>query len=219
MKKKSPRTLPGLHLGALLLGLALLAGCEQAPRFEPLPQGATVLALGDSITHGTGAPPGADYPGRLAHTSGWQVINAGVPGDTSAAARDRLAALLAQHQPDLAIVELGGNDFLRRHNESVTREALGEIIARLREGGMPVVLVAVPRLSLLRASTGTLADHPLYEDLAANSDDILLVPDLLSEILSQDHLRADEIHPNAAGYRALAEGLAEALRAAGLLAP
>lgn len=219
MKTNSPRSLPWQRLGVLLLGFALLAGCEEAPHFEPLPGGATVLALGDSITHGTGAPPGADYPGHLADASGWQVINAGVPGDTSAAARDRLAALLAQYQPDLAIVELGGNDFLRRHKESVTREALGEIIARLREEGMPVVLVAVPRLSLLRASTGTLADHPLYEDLAADSDGVLLVPDLLSEILSQDHLRADEIHPNAAGYRALADGLLERLRQAGMLAP
>src|SRR5210317_677540 len=88
----------------VFLTLAWLAGCDSAPRYQPLPPDSVVLALGDSITYGTGAGSGQDYPRLLAGLSEWRVINAGVPGDTAQQARTRLPALLAEHRPELVIV-------------------------------------------------------------------------------------------------------------------
>ena len=70
------------HFWLFLLAL-LLAGCGP-DKFPPLPKGASVLVLGDSLSYGIGAAKGEDFPALLAARTGWQVINAGVPGDTTA---------------------------------------------------------------------------------------------------------------------------------------
>ena len=204
----------GLCLLACLLLLA--PGCGNETRLPPLQPGAVVLAFGDSITAGLGAGPGEDFPARLAAATGWQVVNAGVSGDTAREARERLAPLLAKWQPDLVIVELGGNDFLRQTPAARVGGYLREIVREGQASGASVALVAVPRLSLLRASVGALSDSPVYADIAAE-EGVILIPDVLADILSDAGLRADEIHPNAAGYRQLAEGIREELAARGLL--
>ena len=77
-----------------------LAGCgRRAIKAQPVPAGASVLALGDSLTFGTGATPDTAYPAVLATLTGWAVVNAGVPGDTAAQAVARLPALLQEHKP------------------------------------------------------------------------------------------------------------------------
>ena len=205
---------PGLCLLACLLLLA--PGCGNETRLPPLQPGAVVLAFGDSITAGLGAGPGEDFPARLAAATGWQVVNAGVSGDTAREARERLAPLLAKWQPDLVIVELGGNDFLRQTPAARVGGYLREIVRDAQAAGAGVALVAVPRLSLLRASVGALSDSPIYAEIAAE-EGVILIPDVLADILSDAGLRADEIHPNTAGYRQLAEGIREALAARGLL--
>ncbi len=204
----------GLCLLAFLLLLA--PGCGKETRLPPLQPGAVVLAFGDSITAGLGAGPGEDFPARLAAATGWQVVNAGVSGDTAREARERLAPLLAKWQPDLVIVELGGNDFLRQTPAARVGGYLRKIVRDAQASGASVALVAVPRLSLLRASVGALSDSPVYADIAAE-EGVILIPDVLADILSDAGLRADEIHPNAAGYRQLAEGIREELAARGLL--
>lgn len=205
------------RLLALLLSAALLlvAGCGRTPDLPTLPAGAVVLALGDSITHGTGAGRGDSYPTLLGRATGWEVINAGIPGDTAQAARQRIGPLLAQHRPDLVIVELGGNDFLRRRDPAEVRADLDAILSRIAAAGVPAVLVAVPQFSVLRATVGALNDAPIYRELA-DEQNLLLIPDLLAGILSREEWRADPVHPNAAGYRALAAGIHEALQEAGV---
>lgn len=200
----------------LLALLVFAAGCGEESRYAPLPPGSVVLAFGDSVTWGTGANRGEDFPSLLAAHSGWQVVNAGVPGDTAAAARERIGGLLRQHDPVLVIVELGGNDFLRKRADDQVAADLREILQAVQGHGAIPVLVAVPRLSLLRASVGALRDAPLYARLA-EEEGVLLVPDVFSHVLSRDSLRADTIHPNKAGYEVFAEELAAALRRAGLL--
>ena len=80
-------------LGLLLL--VSLAGCGRKQRGVEVPPGATVLALGDSLTFGTGATPESAYPAVLATLSGWQVVNAGVPGDKGQAAGETLSRIAA----------------------------------------------------------------------------------------------------------------------------
>ena len=200
----------------LLAGGAVLAGCgkRQPAALQALPAGSVVLALGDSITHGTGAAPEASYPVQLAQLTGWNVINAGVPGDTSAQALARLPALLAEHQPALVIVSLGGNDFLRRLPEADTAAHLRRTVTVAREAGAQVLLVAVPRPTLAAAVGAGLSDHPLYEKLAAELS-LPLHAGGWAHVLGDEKFKSDQIHANAAGYRAFAEGLVTTLRATG----
>jgi acyl-CoA thioesterase-1 len=207
---------PRLRLLMLLVLSLLLTACgDSPPRYQPLAQGSVVLAFGDSVTHGTGAGKGEDFPSLLSKSTGWKVVNAGVPGDTASEARGRIAGSLQKHEPDLVIVELGGNDFLRRQSASQVKEHLREIITAVRRSGAVPVLVAVPEFSVFGASVGSLSDSPIYEELAED-ERILLIDDIFSEVLSDEGLRADLIHPNASGYRQMARGIAEALTDAGL---
>jgi acyl-CoA thioesterase I len=205
--------------GTLLAWAMLGAACgrkKAVATSSAVPQGATVLALGDSITHGTGAAPAAAYPAQLAALTGWQVVNGGVPGDTAAQALERLPALLTEHKPALVIVSLGGNDFLRRLNEADTEASIRHALVLVREAGAQALLVAVPRPSLAAAVGAGLSDHPLYEKLA----DELKLPlhaGGWARVLGDDKLKADQIHANASGYRVFAEGLRDSLRASGLL--
>ena len=220
MSRKAPDLLNGSpmrwrHLLLLLAG-ALLAGCQPSPRLAALPAGSPVLAFGNSITFGTGAGPGEDYPRQLATRSGWRIHNAGIPGDTAESARERISRTLQATQPALVIVELGGNDFLRRRPEAAVKEDLRAIVGTIRQSGAQVVLLAVPRLSLIGAVTGKLPDARIYAELASE-EKLPLVEGVLATILADANLKADPIHPNAEGYRKMATGVAEQLSRLGLL--
>ena len=203
---------------ALLLSALLLTACgrRKATQALALPAGSIALALGDSITHGTGAAPEAAYPAQLARLSAWSVINGGVPGDTSAQALARLPALLSEHRPALVIVSLGGNDFLRRLPEADTEANLRRCATLSRDADAQVVLVAVPRPTLAAAIGAGLSDHPLYERVATDLA-LPLHAGGWARVLGDEKLRSDQIHANAEGYRVFAESLVTTLRAAGLL--
>jgi acyl-CoA thioesterase-1 len=202
---------------ALLVAAALaLGGCKRRePRLPTIAAGATVLALGDSITFGTGAAPEASYPTVLATLSGWNVVNGGVPGDTSVQALARLPALLDEHKPALVLVSIGGNDLLRRLSDADVRANVERIVAAVRAAGAQPVLVGVPRPTLLGAASGSLADHPLYAEIAEQQR-VPLLAGAWSKVLGDERLKSDQIHANAAGYRAFAEALHARLRELGV---
>ena len=202
-----------------LLAAVALAACSRSagPQGSPVPAGATVLALGDSITAGTGAEPAQSYPALLAALTGWNVVNGGVPGDTSAQAFARLPMLLAEHRPALVIVSIGGNDFLRRIAADETETYLRRMVAMVRETNAQLLLVAVPQPSVSAAVGLALSDHPMYARLAEELH-LPLHAQGWSRVLGDETLKSDTIHANAAGYRAFAEGLVQTLRSAKLFA-
>jgi lysophospholipase L1-like esterase len=211
----SPDTIPRRAVLAAA-GVLLLSCSRERPRGALVPGGATVLALGDSLTFGTGAQPQEAWTALLQQASGWVVVNAGVPGDTSAQALARLPQLLQEHRPQLVVVSIGGNDFLRRLPESETRDNVRRICEQARAAGAQVLLVAVPRLSLIAAAAGSLTDHGLYAQVADELG-IVLQRQGWAEVLSDETLRADAVHANALGYAQFARSLAATARAAGLL--
>jgi acyl-CoA hydrolase len=199
-----------------LLGAALLAGCgRDLPRLAALPAESVVLAFGDSVTYGTGASEGEDWPSLLVDLTGWDIVNAGIPGDTALAGQHRLPALLEEYSPALVVVEIGGNDFLRRRAQVEVKEDLRRIVRMARDSGAQVALVGVPELSLLSAVAGRPSDAPIYAELA-EEEGVPLVPDVFSDILGRPELCADRIHPNAAGYERMAAGIHARLRELGL---
>jgi acyl-CoA hydrolase len=200
----------------LALAAAPLAACgRKAARYAAIPAGSTVLALGDSLTFGTGAAGGSDYPTRLAELTGWKVVNAGVPGNTSAQARERLSPLLGEHSPRLVLLSIGGNDFLRQVPEGETRADLAAMLDEIRAAGAQPVLIAVPKPALIAALLGSLDDHPLYEALAQERR-LPLHAAGWAKVLSDPALKADRIHANAAGYERFARDLHGFLREAGI---
>jgi acyl-CoA thioesterase I len=175
-----------------------------------------VLALGDSITFGTGAPPAQSYPATLASLTAWNVVNAGVPGDVSAQALDRLPALLQEHKPALVLLGIGGNDFLRRLPSTQTRSNVASMGQQILASGAQLMLIAIPEPGLTAAFTGSLSDHPMYAELAKQMK-VPLLRGAWAEVLSDESLRSDNIHANAKGYELFARRLVGAAHAVGLL--
>lgn len=197
------------------------AACDSKYRHNPLPSTSNVVILGDSLTYGTGAGSGEDYASILASNTGWHVINAGVPGNTSYEGLARLTQILQAHESgeqkiDLLIVELGGNDFLKHVPESETVNNLKSILNQAKARSINTALIAIPKFSPVGAAFGALSDHPLYEKLADETD-TPLIEDLFSDVLAKNSLKADPIHPNAEGYRLVATELQSALVDLGFL--
>jgi acyl-CoA thioesterase I len=199
-----------------VLALGALAACGRRQLLgRPVPAGSVVLALGDSLTFGTGATPETSYPAVLTALSGWQVVNAGVPGDTSAQALERLPALLQEHKPALVLVSIGGNDLLRRLPEGHTRANLQRICELASDAGAQVMVLAVPRPSVAAAFIGSLSDHPMYAEVSAALK-LPLHAQGWAGVLADEALRADQIHANARGYAQMARGVYDAALAHGL---
>jgi acyl-CoA thioesterase I len=191
----------------LLIPLLLFSSCSST-KLTPLPADAVVLAFGDSITFGTGAFPDESYPARLQGLIGRRVVNAGIPGETTAEGLARLPGVLEQEKPPLMILCLGGNDFLRRMDDRQTEGNLREIVRTAQERGVQVVLVGVPKLGFF------VQTHPMYKEIASS----LNLPydgKALQRIESDRALKADPVHPNAAGYLELAKAVESLIRKLG----
>ena len=190
--------------------LLLLLGCDSGATLPQLRPEAIILAFGDSLTHGSGAASGQGYPEQLEKLLGRQVINAGVPGEISVDGARRLPALLDRYHPDLLLLCHGGNDLLRKLDRQQLRDNLLRMYEAANQRGIPVVLIAVPQPGLL------LDDADLYQEIAGQLQ-VPLVADTLAGLLADRQYKSDRIHPNAAGYRKLAEAVVDRLKSAGAL--
>lgn len=197
-----------LRLVVFPLLLLCCAACSKPPTLPPLPADAVVLAFGDSLTFGTGAGEAESYPAVLATLIGRKVVNAGVPGEVSATGAARLPELLEREKPALLILCHGGNDILRKQDQGQLAENLRTMIRTARGQGVAVVLLAVPAFGL------GLDPLPLYGAVAREFG-LPLEEKALTKILGKSALKSDYIHPNAAGYRQLAEKVAALLKKSG----
>lgn len=202
-----------------LLFFAALAACSnpapEAPIAPEAPKAAAtsaipadapvILAFGDSLYAGYRLAPGEGYPPRLeaALNAGGvkaRVVNAGVSGDTTAAALARLAFTLDNQKvkPSLVLVGLGGNDMLRGLPPAQTRANLDAILTELDKREIPALLtgmLAAPNMGKDYVS----AFNPIYPALAKKHK-APLVPFFLQAVIGNDALMLDDhIHPNAQG--------------------
>lgn len=188
----------------------LLAGCSDEPTLPRLNAADTIVAFGDSLTYGTGAETQAAYPAALSSLVQHPIINAGVPGETTADAIARLPQVLNQHHPKLVLLCLGGNDMLRQQPATAIAENLRTMIRVIQARGASVVLIGVPEPKLFG---GTPA---FYADIA----DQLKLPyegEVFNEVLRNPSLKSDPIHANAQGYQRVAQRLADLLKSSGAL--
>ncbi|HEX3583544.1 MAG TPA: arylesterase [Thermoanaerobaculia bacterium] len=168
-------------------------------------RGSNVIAFGDSLTAGYGAQAGEDYPSRVSAATGITIINAGVSGDTTEIALARLEKDVLSRDPRIVIVGLGGNDYLQSTSITTTEENLRSIIDKIESAGAAVILLGFRFPSIN-------ADYEAMYKRVAKDKGCLLVPNVLSGILTHPELKSDEIHPNARGYQMMADRIAGPLQ-------
>lgn len=164
-----------------------------------------VLAFGDSLYAGYGVKSDESFPAKLekalvSQGVGTEVVNAGVSGNTTAAALSRLAFTLEglERKPDLAMISLGGNDMLRGIDPAETRANLTKICEELHRRGIPILLtgmIAAPNMGRDYVERF----NAIYVDLAKRYDAVLYPFFLDGVILDRTLMLPDHVHPNPKG--------------------
>ncbi len=190
--------------------MTLIVACPLSVGLPKLERDDVVLAFGDSITFGTGAAPHESYPAVLEKIIGRRVVNAGVPGEVTSEGLARLPKVLEREKPALVIICLGGNDLLRGMNKKQAADNIREMIRLTVQYGAAVILIGTPALGL------SVSPEPFYREIAMEMN-VSLEENILSDILSDNALKADLIHPNAAGYRRLAKAVADLMKKNGAI--
>ena len=200
------------RLLVLSFSLLLFVACDSGPpKLAKLPADGVVLAFGDSLTHGNGARAEASYPAVLQRLIGRRVVRSGVPGELTTQGLARLPGVLQQVDPDLLVLIHGGNDVLRRKSPARIAANLRAMVSLARERGVAVVVIGVPNLGLILGHSAG-----FYAEIAKEME-IPYDGKTLPTILKQSKLKSDAIHPNAKGYRKLAEAVATLLRKSGAI--
>ena len=164
----------------------------------------TIICFGDSLTYGTGAGKEMDYPSQLATMIGKPVINAGVSGDTTVRALQRLERDVLAKSPDLVLITLGGNDLKNGVGRGVAFDNLKTIIDSIQETGARVIIGG---LSFPIRDRGF---GRAYQELADETGAVL-IPNIFEGIMGNRKFMSDPIHPNDAGYKKIAKQFYEAI--------
>ncbi len=176
---------------------------DPAVPHTPLRNG-PIVAFGDSLIYGYGST-GGGFVSILSQQINRPIVNMGINGNTTQDGLNRIDAVLAK-KPSVVLVLLGGNDFLRKVPEEQTFTNLGAIIEKLQADGVAVVLLGV--------QGGVFTDpyKSKFEGLA-DKYDVAYVPNVLDGLIGNKELMYDQIHPNDAGYKKLADKVFPTLNA------
>ncbi len=200
-----------LTVWLLIASTLALSGCgSKVPALPKLGQNDIILAFGDSLTYGTGASEAESYPVVLSKLTGRTVIREGVPGETTEQGLRRLPSALETHKPKILLLCLGGNDMLRKVSDATIVANLREMIQAATRQGTAVVLLGVPRPALFGSAA------TFYGELAKEFR-LPYEGEVLNDVLKKPGMKADPIHPNAQGYRVVAEAVAALLKKGGAL--
>ncbi len=169
----------------------------------------TLLVIGDSLSAGYGIDLEDGWVSLLQNRLteqeyGYRVVNASISGDTTTGGVTRLPRALELHQPDIVLIELGGNDGLRGTPIHVVKDNLAAMIQAAQENGAEVVLAGMQMPPNYGADYAQdFAD--LYKDLAAEYETALIDFFLAGVALDPNMMQADNLHPNQKGQPLLLE--------------
>lgn len=187
------------------------SGPPEGAESDALPASPVVLFFGTSLTAGYGlADPTDAFPARIGEKLdsagfGHGVVNAGVPGETSAAGLRRIGWVLRNRDPDVVVLELGANDGLRGQEPGVMRENLDAVIdsIQVHSPGASILLAGMEAPPNLGARY-TDEFRSVFREVAEEHD-AALIPFLLDGVAGEAELnQGDRIHPNAAGHARVA---------------
>jgi len=217
-----------MRIVSLLAALLVLGACGSAPRPtpEPAPDAAreavaparddrpAIVAFGDSLTAGFGADTGKSYPDFLQQELDraglrYRVVNAGISGETTTDALERLNTVTALN-PAVVIVEFGGNDGLRGLPVATTRSNLDQIVVGLKAAGTQVLLAGMT----LPPNYGPdyISSFQRVFTVLAAKDKVALIPFLLEGVAGTSRMQRDGLHPTADGNRLVAATVMRYLR-------
>ncbi len=204
---KFSKSVVAIAIVALLIGAGMFVAFRSSAQtscstatYKP-----TIIAFGDSLVAGYGAPEGSGFVEKLSEKIGIPVTNYGRNGDTSAQGLARARAL--SDRPDIVIILLGGNDALQKVSVTETKanlSALIELFQSYQSKRIHVVLVGV---------MGGFPSDPyasMFKELAKEHG-VTYVPNALAGLFGNQDLMSDQVHPNAVGYEKLAERLVPVL--------
>lgn len=221
------RNLLGIYV---LLGFFLLVSCGDKPKNEATPGGeqtvetsaeiaedrGVILFFGTSLTAGMGLQTEEAFPAVIQQKIdsvdlNYEVINAGLSGETSAAGKNRIGWVLNQ-KVDVFVLEIGANDGLRGVPLDETRRNLQAIIDTVKAKNKDTkILIAGMQIPPNMGETYTSGFKNIFPELAAEND-LFLIPFLLEDVGGNPQLnQPDGIHPTAEGQKILANNVWEVL--------
>lgn len=159
--------------------------------------GQAVVAFGDSLSYGYGAPKGQSYPDVLGQKISRPVVNMGRNGATAVSALPRLDEVLAEN-PYMVLIEYGGNDFMHAVPLNDTLTAIEKMVDGVQAAGAVAVIVDTGGYYGMNKYTKA------YKKIAQEKGAVY-VPGILNGVMGERGLMSDQIHPNAKGYAIVAE--------------
>lgn len=206
-----------LFFTTLTMSLLTLIGCHNDPepvaparQAQPSSSQGTIVAVGDSLTAGYGVSQLEAYPAQLERKLReggyhWEVVNAGISGETSSGTLSRVDWIL-KLKPDIVILETGANDGMRGVNPEVTQKNLEKIVAELEERNVLVVLAGMQALTNMGGAYRK--EFAAMYPSVAQKHDLILMPFFLEKVGGEPELNlGDGIHPNAKGYQLITENI------------
>ncbi|MEK7185259.1 MAG: GDSL-type esterase/lipase family protein [Patescibacteria group bacterium] len=174
--------------------------------YPPANPSGEIVAFGDSLVEGVGSTEGKDLVSLLSAELGKPIINFGRSGDTTESALNRTQEIFKEvSNPKVAIILLGGNDFLRKVPKEETFKNLGIIIDEFQKRGAVVLLLGI--------RGGVLSDSFEEEfEIIQKTYQTAYVPNVLKGLLGDSRYMYDSIHPNSAGYQKIAEKVVPTLK-------
>jgi lysophospholipase L1-like esterase len=168
------------------------------------PSNGLIVCFGDSLTYGTGASKGMDYPSQLAKMIDRTVINKGLPGDTTASALRRLNRDVLSKNPDVVLITLGGNDLKNGISKDIAFRNLKQIVQAINKQGAKVIIGGLN-------FPGKDRGYGKGYEVLSQQTGAKLIPNIFTDIFEKPNLMSDPIHPNNSGYRIVARRFYKAI--------
>jgi acyl-CoA thioesterase I len=190
--------IPSIFLGVFLLGLLIFhAGCVRSDIINLESRGKNIVCFGDSITRGKGVNPSENYPAALAKMTSVPVVNAGINCDITSEGLKRLKSDVLDNDPLIVVIEFGGNDYLNKIPLEETIRNIEEMIKIIQARGAMVAIVDISNILFMGEY------HQEFQRLS-NKYRTVFIPRIMEDIVSNESLKSDAIHPNAKGYKIVA---------------
>ena len=190
--------IPSIILTISLLVMAIFhAGCTRSNIANLESRGTSIVCFGDSITKGKGVDPDQSYPADLSKMTNYPVINAGINGDITFEAVKRVQSDVLDRDPLLVVIEFGGNDYLNKVPLAESVKNIEEMIKMIQAKGAMVALVDISNIIFMQEYRQELKQLSIkYRTI--------FIPQILDDIVTNEKLKSDAIHPNAKGYKIVA---------------